>query len=70
MTRDYTQPHPDAIFKDKPTRFIEVYYSMLGNSCTNDIDLSIEYIQESLLRTHELLTLKTIALFIIKPKVK
>ena len=68
MTRHYSQPHPQAIFRDKPTRFIEMYKSDGEYIGENNIDLPIEYLSANLEFTEKLETLTTIALFIIKPK--
>lgn len=64
--RDYTQPHPYAIFKDKPTRFIEVYRHHSMGLVVNSPNLisRLEYcLQNTSICGHQ-----TIALFIIKPR--
>ena len=66
--RDYTQPHPGAIFKDKPTCFIVLYKISNNRSLESVIDLSVDSLTYSLECTRKLETLTTIALFIIKPK--
>lgn len=66
--RDYSQPHPQAIFRDKPTHFIEVYVGNNEDVCVNLVNLSIESLNISLECTKKYTTLTTIALFLIKPK--
>lgn len=72
MNRDYTHPHPDAIFKDKPTGFIEVYCNIPKKpfprfTYYSDID-SIRNLPYTIVSTEHFTTIHTLALFVIKPK--
>ena len=63
--RDYSQPHPDAIFKDKPTSFIEVWRNKTNTYVGVDFYIgSLERVLHNTIKHGH----KTIALFIIKPK--
>lgn len=68
--RDYTKPHPQAIFRDKPTDFIEIYHTYQK---TDEADcLELIFLEQQLSFTENFSNknygMKTIALFIIKPK--
>ena len=63
MTRDYTQPHPQAIFREKPTHYAEVWKGIKLHQAEKDMVhhiIDIGDIQKS--------KYTTLFLFIIKPK--
>ena len=70
--RDYTKPHPQAIFKDKPTKFIELYCNKpkppFRGVTYYAVPQEIGELNICISCTESLPTLCTIALFIIKPK--
>lgn len=63
--RDYSQPYPQAIFREKPMGFIEVYISKKYTYQSPYLD--IDYLETSLYSPFKH-GLETVALFLIKHK--